>query len=62
MSEEKEIVNLSVRGLVEFMFRGGDITSGGSGVPVICAVTGAARAIRSRSASAALIRASASFL
>lgn len=32
MSEEKEIVNLSVRGLVEFMFRGGDITSGGSGV------------------------------
>ena len=32
MSEEKEIINLSVRGLVEFMFRGGDITSGGSGV------------------------------
>ncbi|MFR1255926.1 MAG: hypothetical protein ACLSCU_06990 [Eubacterium sp.] len=31
MSEEKEIVNLSVRGLVN-LFRGGDIASGGSGV------------------------------
>lgn len=31
MSEEKEIVKLSVRSLVEFIFREGDITSSGSG-------------------------------
>jgi Rad3-related DNA helicase len=32
MSEQKEIVKISVRGLVEFIFREGDITSAGSGV------------------------------
>ena len=31
MSEEKEIVKISVRSLVEFIFREGDITSAGSG-------------------------------
>lgn len=31
MSEENEIVKISVRALVEFMFRQGDITSGGGG-------------------------------
>ncbi len=33
MSEEKEIVKISVRSLVEFVFREGDITSAGSGAP-----------------------------
>ena len=31
MSEEKQIVKISVRNLVEFIFRSGDITSTGSG-------------------------------
>lgn len=33
MSEENEIVKISVRSLVEFIFREGDITSAGSGAP-----------------------------
>ena len=33
MSEEKEIVKISVRSLVEFVFREGDITSADSGAP-----------------------------
>lgn len=33
MSEEKEVVKISVRSLVEFIFREGDITSAGSGAP-----------------------------
>lgn len=32
MSEERETVKISVRGLVEFIFREGDLTSAGSGV------------------------------
>lgn len=32
MSEKRTTVNISVRNLVEFIFRGGDITSGGPGV------------------------------
>ena len=33
MSEEREIVKISVRNLVEFIFREGDIVSAGSGAP-----------------------------
>lgn len=33
MDKKKEIVKISVRNLVEFIFRQGDITSAGSGAP-----------------------------